>query len=418
VWTRSAIADLLEKGMRVRAINSTVRERVWALLQGLMADPDAGGSTEHDAAEDSLNSIRGKAMHAITMYARWVYETAQAQEGASPARSFDVLMPEVAQELDSRLDASVDASRAVRAVFGVRIRLLTWLDPEWVTSRAQRIFSVAADGPFDLLGSAAWHSYLLYGGENLETMQLLRPQYEIVIRDLDRTRPSTDGHEQGRPFGLPDRSTMALDSVERNLADHVMVMYWHGRLGEDPGKSELVRGLFENGNRSVRHRALEFVGRSLRDVGQDLDQGIRQRIQHLWEYRLEAAQTGPAAERSELEAFGWWVESTALDADWRVGQLLEVLRLAGAVDVDYLVVAALADLEEPHLEAALRCLVLIIGADTDGWGVYGWKDSAHRLIQRGIASGEPRIMELAIDAANLLIARGFHEFRSLVSPER
>lgn len=418
VWTRSGIADLLEKGLRVRAISPTLRGRVWALLQGLMGDPDSGGSTGQDAATDSLNSIRGKAMHAIMMYARWVYETAREREGAPPGRSFDALMPEVAQELDSRLDASVDASRAVRAVYGVRIRLLTWLDPEWVTSRAQRIFSVAADERFDPLGTAAWHSYLMYGGANLDTMQLLRPQYEIAIRGLDRTRPGLDETEEGRPFGLPDHSTTDLDNVERSLADHVMVMYWHGRLGDEPRESELVRGLFENGNTRVRQRALELVGRSLREAGSNLAEETGQRVKRLWEYRLETAQTKPAAERAELEAFGWWMESPALDADWRARQLLEVLRLASAVDVDYLVVGALADLEEPHLAAALRCLVLIIGADADGWGVYGWKDSAHRLIQRGMASGEPGIKELALDAANLLIARGFHEFRSLVSPGR
>ena len=418
VWTRRVIADLLEKGLSVLAIPPTLRARVWALLQSLMADPDAGGGTGHDAAEDSLNTIRGKAMHAITMYARWVYEASPKQEGASPAHSFNALMPEVAQEFDSRLEASVDASKAVRAVFGVRIRLLTWLDREWVTSRAQRIFSVEADGRFDSLGKAAWQSYVLYGGANLGTMQLLKPQYEIAIRELDRTRPSSKEVEQGRPFGSVDRSTMILDNVERNLADHIMVTYWHGRLGEEPNKSDLVRGLFENGNVSVRHRALEFVGRSLREGGQDLDEGIRQRIERLWQYRLEAVRTGPSADRAEAEAFGWWVESPALDEEWRAKQLLEVLHLAHAIDVDYLVVAALAKFEASHLSAALRSLILIIDADTNGWGVYGWKDSAYRLVQRGMESGDPDQIEVASDAANLLIARGFHEFRSLVSPER
>ena len=83
-----------------------------------------------------------------------------------------------------------------------------------------------------------------------------------------------------------------------------------------------------------------------------------------------------------------------------------------------LVVSALADLDAPYLAAALRSLILIIRADSDGWGVYGWKDSAYRLVQRGMESGEPDHIELATDAANLLIARGFHEFRALVSADR
>jgi len=393
VWTRSALADVLEEGLRVRTIPPSLRPRVWSILRGLIEDPDAGERSTDDSATDSLNSIRGKAMHGIVLYANWVFETARQEAGETQERALGALMPEVENELDNRLDPNVEPSPGVRAVYGIRIRLLAFLDIDWVRSRAERIFSTDTQNAFDPLGLAAWDSYVKYGGANLGTMRLLRSQYELFVRSL--------------------RTDSGPNDVERNVADHVMVMYWHGELGDDPSESDLLRKLFENGSVHVRRRALEFVGRSLRELD-DLAEDVRQRVTRLWEFRLASVRSAPKPESGELEAFGWWMESSALDADWRIEQLLEVLHLASAVDADHLVVAALADMDESRLEAALRPLVPLIRADTEGWGVYGWKESAHRLIQRGAASGDPVTVQVAVDAANLLIARGFHEFRSLV----
>jgi hypothetical protein len=418
VWTRGTLADLVEKGLRVQGVTPALRGRLWTLLQHLMSDPDTGDDHDPDAAETSLNTIRGKAMYAIIAYARWVFEIVRSQTGTAPAQSFSTVMPEVGEELDARLDASLEPSKPIRAVFGTQLRLLAWLDFEWLASRVQRIFSLAPDGHFDSLGRAAWQAYVLYGRASLNIMELLIPQYEVAISDLERTRQTVGDVEESRPFGPTDRPRMLLDNCERHLADHVMVLYWHGRLGDDPLENDLVRGLFEKGNVAVRHRALEFLGRSLREAGSELAEVTADRLKRLLEVRLEAATTGTEADRKEVRAFGWWMESQALDPDWLTRNLLGVLRLSKRIDVDYLVVSALVNMDDPYLLVALRSLVLIIRADTEGWGVHGWKDSAYRLIQRGVESHDPDSVELATDAANTLIARGFHEFRELVPLEK
>jgi hypothetical protein len=394
IWTRSAIADLLEEGLRVRTVTLDLKERVWSLLQALLSDPDGGPSVSSDAATDSLNSIRGKAMHAVVLYASWVLEADRDTEEL-PTTSLSTHAPEVTLELDARLNSAVEPSLGVRAVFGMRLRLLKKLDPDWVASSAGRIFSVGEGSGFDALGAAAWGSYIKFGGSDLEIMRLLRPQYEIAVGSLQPTTPDSD-------------------EAERGLADHIMVMYWYGLLGDEPTHDSLVRELFQRGGVEVRHRALEFVGRSLREAGDELADDVGDRLKRLWEHRLERALTMVSRlEKSELSAFGWWMGS-ALDKGWAVQQLLEVLRIVREVDVDYLVVRALADVDGPHLEMALQCLVLIIQADKDGWGVYGWKDDAYRLIEMGSTGGQIAGQQLANDAANLLITRGFYEFRPLV----
>lgn len=394
VWTRGAIADLLEEGLRPGSIPPDLAGRVWMILQSLLDDPDGGAGGDPDAATESLNCIRGKAMHAALLYANWRFE-ASVTEGVAPTRSFEAVAPEMTPELEAHLNPDVDPSPAVRAVFGMRLQLLMKLDPVWTAGHANQIFSAGEDGGFNMLGSAAWASYQKYGGRNIELMELLRPQFATAIASLSS-------------------SVGEVDEAERGLADRIVVLYWWGKLGDVPSEADLLRELFATGSPKVRRRALEFVGRSLREAEANLAPAIRARMQRLWEYRLEAVRAeGPAADRTELQAFGWWMSFGALDETWAVRQLLEVLQLAGKVDVDYLVVKALAKAGAPNREAALHCLLLITEADGDGWGVYGWKDDAYRLVEAGLADEEPT-RQLAVDAANLLIARGFHEFRSLM----
>jgi hypothetical protein len=360
-------------------------------------DPDAGGSIGLDAAPDSLNHIRGKAMHDIFLYARWVSNALRDDQGEDlGAPALETVMPEVGQLLDAHLDAQVDPSPSVRAVYGMRFQLLVYLDPDWASSRADRIFSTDSSG-FDALGRAAWSSYVKYGGRHLRVMELLRPQYQTFVRYLD-----------------PQQDDAAED--DRFVVDHIMTLYWYGHLGDEPSREGLVSSLFEDGGPGIRHRALEYIGRSLRDVQGGIPSDVAKRLMRLWEYRL-AAIAAPATARTEIKAFGWWMESAALDAGWRVRQLLEVLRLAGSVDADYLVVRALATLGDEQLQDALRSLILIISADTDGWGVHGWKDPAYELIRRGMGSSDPTSIQLATDAGNLLISRGLHEFRPLLSSQ-
>lgn len=394
VWTRSAIADLLEVALRPGSLTRDLAPRVWSILKKLLDDPDGGPQSGLDPGTASLNCIRGKSMHATVLFANWLFEADRAEDPTTD-RSFEVFAPEVPPVLLAHLNPLVDPSPAVRAVFGMRLQLLMKLDPEWTIGQSHLIFSEADDGGFDMLGVAAWTSYLRYGGRNIELMGALRPQFVTALASLRA-------------------EARAVDESQRSLADRIITLYWWGKLGNVPSDADLLSGLFAQGSPKLRQRALEFAGRSLREAKSTVPPEVRIRLERLWEYRFEAIRTkAPFSDPTELQAFGWWMASGALDEKWSVEQLLDVLRLARKVDVDYLVVKALANVSDANRETALHCLLLITETDTDGWGVYGWKDDAYRLIETGLAGDEPS-KQLAVDVANLLIARGFHEFRGLM----
>lgn len=391
VWTIKAIADLLEAGLRSRAVDPACRERVWQVITTLLRDPEESVSVGIDAASDSLNMTRGRAMHAAILYANWLFE-ANRVSGELPPRSFDTNSPEVVEVFDAHLDQSVEASSAVRGAYGMQISLLAKLDPEWLSSRASRLFSVGADGDFDELGYPTWASYLRYGGRHLEVMRLLRGQYEVAAAVLG-------SHEGRREEG------------ESDLAEHIGVMYWHGMLGYEPDDPLLLQFL-ASAPAKLRHHFLEYLGHSLRQAPTPVGEEVLRRLASLWESRVTAL--SETRDFFELKAFGWWMSSDAFEPGWSLDRLLEVLQLAKEVDPDHLVVASLADMDGDDLPRALTCLLLIIETDREGWGVYGWKDDALRLIQKGLSNTGETARRRATDAANILIARGFPEFRSLL----
>jgi hypothetical protein len=195
VWTRSGIASLLEVGLTSDAslIPSELRELVWSVIEPLISDPDPEEAADRGGfrdAELSLNSIRGKAMHDVFLYCRWV-KLWLDQQGDREHSLED--MPEAERVLRSKLDPAVEGHLAIRAVFGWRYPLLLWLDRSWATEHQDDVFS-RQDRGLDALGQSAWNAYLFFARVHLDSLDTLRSQYEVSVETLDST-PRTFPHD-------------------------------------------------------------------------------------------------------------------------------------------------------------------------------------------------------------------------------
>jgi hypothetical protein len=391
VWTITALADLLEDGLERRLLPGELRAETWAILTALIVEPEQASVDPEDPGTASLNTIRGKAMHGIVLYADWVYELNRSDEPAP--RDFSQNTPEVVDVLDAALDPDIQDSLAVRAVFGMRVAYLMKLDPDWLRSRAPRIFSTDASGQFDRLGRAAWSSYLKYSRTFLDVMALLRPQYETAVGSI----PTEDGD--------------AAVDLQMRLAEHLMVMYWHGRLGETPFEDPLLSEFWRVAERKVRKRALEFVGHSLRDG--ELGDDARDRLIRLWDdYARRRNESG--SDLSELQAFGWWATASAFEFSWTIPRTIEVLETARGIDSPGEILATLAQAPREVLGSAVKALRLIVANDRDGWAILGHADDARALLRAAFEHDDRETLKEAKATADILIARGFLEFRKLV----
>ena len=398
VWTVSAIAGLLEEGLRRRLLAAELQDDIWRVLTALLAEPEQEADTD-DPGTDSLNRVRGKAMHGIVLYADWLFEIKRSN-GRPPPRAFAENSPEVVDVLDAALDPEVQTSAAVRAVFGMRAAYFMKLDPEWMASRAPRIFSVDERGRFDRLGRAAWSSYLKYSRAFLDLVALLRPQYEQAVA------------------AIPEEAGDAGIKLQEHLAEHLMRMYWHGQLGPAPFEDPLLAAFWSAAGATVRKRALAFVGRSLREAKDGVAEDVKDRLMRLWDEYVRRSRETHATDVSELRAFGRWVNSGVFEFAWAVSRAIEVLEISRGIDSQGEVISVLAEAPAPDLGLAVKALRLIVANDREGWAVFGHQEDARALLKAALRSQDPDAVEEAKTAVDLLIARGFSDFRGLLDGDQ
>ena len=129
----------------------------------------------------SINTTRGRAMHSVFQYARWVRLCTDAQRAnaGDPSISLDA-MPEVQEVLDTHLDIGREPTRTIRSVFGDHLTLLAWLDWNWLDANLGRILPLA-DAEYAFF-KAAWRSFVVF--KNPQRAAAVQGNQESPLRQL------------------------------------------------------------------------------------------------------------------------------------------------------------------------------------------------------------------------------------------
>ncbi len=405
VWTRGAIADLLYTGFGVEDdladIPFDLRDLAWEVLKPITDDPDPTpdfGGQNMDLATQSIKTTRGKAMHAVMRYALWVRRHIENEPNGKErmARGFDE-MPEVREVLDTHLDPGQDRALAIRAVYGQWFPSLVLLDREWAAAHVSKIFP--SDESLRDLRAAAWETYLFFRAPYDSVFEVLREEYSRAVERI----------------GTGDTQRRHMADPEERLAEHLMVLYWRGKLSLDEPDSLLARFYAKASDKLCGH-AFSVRGRRLYHAQENtVPPEILDRLRILWEQRLDAARSAtPLSHAVELAAFGWWFTSRKFDDVWAMAQLTEVLRLIGKVDADRRVVERLAALAVDMPQQVVECLHLMVEGDKEGWAIYGWREHARTILATAIQSYNAEACEAATTLVHRLGARGYLEFRDLL----
>lgn len=402
-WTRKAIADLLSAGFGDGPGNIPIglREKVWHILKPLTEDPDPTpeyeeryGGSNMDPDTLSINTTRGKAMHAVVRYALWVrrHREGQAEAEDQPRRGFDE-MPEVREVLDSHLDVAQEPSLAIRAVYGQWFPWLVLLDSEWARDRATRIFPIGQGE--EALREAAWNTYVTFCRPYDNVLDILREQYRHAVERLGCRRDDT------RWLANPDE----------RLAEHLMAFYWRGKLSlEDP----LFTAFWEKAPDALRGHAIGYIGRALQQTSGEISAVILDRLKQLWAVRLARAKHSQSRADlvEEMAAFGWWFVSEKFDPGWALAQLSESLQLVRRTDPEHMVLEHLARIVDSYPQESALCLMMIAEGDREGWNLYAGRNHVRRILE--VALRNPTSGDEAKAIINYLGSRGFMEFRDLL----
>lgn len=403
-WTRKTIAELLSVGFQKNELRFELREVAWQILGPLTRDanptPDyekTYGGQNSSPAELAINTVRGEAMHSVLKYALWCARHLRPDD-PSLAQGPPVWpeIPEVEKVLDHHLEPTNDPSAAIRSVYGYYLPSLVWLSAEWVQANLERIFPKEPE--YQYLGEAAWGTYVTCNDPYDIVVDILGDEYGWAVDKLGE-----QGVDAWRGPG-----------PEKRLAQHLMLLYWRGRLSLE---DSLIGQFFLKASPDVRAAALAWIGRNLSDMDDPIGPDDQERLCALLEARIAAAQQDEdkGGVQEELSGFGWWFTSGQLDDDWALRRLSEVLDLTGGViEPNRLVAERLALLASDQPSAVVACLAKMVEGDREGWRILSWREHARQILSTALGSGQEEAQNLARDTINSLGERGIYEFRDLL----
>lgn len=392
-WTRRQIASLLLQALEDQpgGIEISLRSELWPVIAVLLTDPDPEPerTREDDPLTTALNSVRGEAIRAVMAYGLWV------RRAAPDIKSFE-MMPEVRTALEVHLDPAIEASPAIRAVYGELLALLYHLDIEWLRANLMNIFP---DAPAQAsLRRGAWDSYVRYRNPLVPMLSELDPEYRKAIKEATR-----EAEADKKP-----------ESAARRLAEHIMILAWQGNVPLDDTDG-LVATFFREAPLPLRAHAMEFVGRSLMNTEGPIPKEALARVIRLWELRLEFAHTAAVESvRDELATFGWWFASKKFEEAWALAQLTATVGIAGEVDWEHQVIETLAEWAESSPAACVECLDLIMQRERERWGLELSLAPTRRVLESALRSDDQAARQRARYVVNRLVARGHHGFMDLL----
>ncbi len=403
-WTRKTIAELLSVGFQKNELRFELREVAWQILGPLTRDanptPDyekTYGGQNSSPAELAINTVRGEAMHGVLKYALWCARHLRPDD-PSLAQGPPVWpeIPEVEEVLDYHLEPTNDPSAAIRSVYGHCLPWLVLLGAEWVQANLPRIFP--KEPQYRYLWEAAWGSYVILNRPYDNVADILKDEYGVAVDKLG---------EQGV-------GAWRGPGPEKRLAQHLMLLYWRGRLSLE---DSLIGQFFLKASPDVRAAALAFIGRSLQQMDEPIPLDDGGPLCDLLELRIAAAQQDEDKDgvREELANFGWWFASGRLQDEWALERLSEVLELAdGVIEPNRLVAERLALLASDQPSTVVACLAKMVDGDREGWRILGWREHARTILSAALSSDQEEAQSSARDIINGLGERGFHEFRDLL----
>ncbi len=401
-----AIASLIEEGMSENegSIAFSRREIVWKILSELLerTDPTLASESEsdspsHDPVTLSLNTICGKTAQAICKYIWWV--DMNLNSGVDAPHQTHAIANEAKSVLERYLGDRTGSARILRAVLGMQLRLLCFLDSDWIRERTS---VVLPEEPEDRkLRDAV-----------LEGQFSFRSDTALVFRTLPEI------YEVGLEWVIGDESEDSHLNPKRGFIESVLQLFLWGYIEIDD-ETSLMSRLFDRLSASQRGFAVEMEGRRSEAVIPTIREyeSAIQRLKGFWEWRLAKIESAndKGSYAQELEAFGWWVSQGHFESSWVLANLESVLHLSGGkIDFVHRVLERLENHVAADPETAINCLNLLVRSPDADTSVLYWEAEIQNCLKQVKSSGNSKAWSKATEMIHFLGERGYPHYRGLL----
>ena len=284
---RGAISDLLTAGCSNSsgAIPKELFPDARHILMQLTHDPDPSADeelkqTDMDAATLSINCVRGKAMHAVFVYARYRMKILRLEKADNK------LEPEIVKLFEEKLDKTKDAALSVHAVFGWNLPLLYFFDAKWVTENLGRFFP--SDHQMKRYRDVAWDAYITFNNLYSDVFELLFLEYRHAAREVNAT----------------NKDKVGLDDANNHLAEHLMLAYLYG-FPNAKIDEPLLTDFFAGASEETRAHAVWFIWQAMEEDDENKRSEKWMYLKTLWEWRIQKATELKIGPSKELSTFAY-----------------------------------------------------------------------------------------------------------------
>jgi hypothetical protein len=396
------VARMLEEALRSDDpyLNRDQLNRIRSLLIILShhSDPkkDEDIGTSFDPFTQSLNCVRGEAMHGIIHYSLYLVRQQGKINNEKLKRGF--LEKEIQDLLDEKLDISTDPSLAVHSIFGAYFPQLQYLAREWVEENSPKIFPDEIEKAS--YWKAAWNAYLFTSNVYKDVFPLLVTHYQRGLKIL--SNPEVEHKYLG---GSPNEK----------LAQHIMFLYIEGYT--DFGhENQLLDLFFSNAPDSIRASGIFWLSKVLESQHLSIENYIWNRCWTLWQNRIETAETEDVSQNTqEISDYMRWLKICPLGVDVLYPVLYKSIKyfnIGYHVKILNKYIANYCD--QFPLEAVILLKKSIIDIKESWWKPED-KDE-EKILNAAMASGNEEARSIALEIINYRGEQGDYRWKKFIYP--
>jgi hypothetical protein len=402
-WSRMEIVRLVSNSLKREKgeIPFEYRRVVWNILQTLVEDAVPSAEYENKYSNGnrygslSINTTRGEAMHALFGYANWVRKHTNAADDINPAA-------EILEPLTTHLDINKDPTFTIRSVYSQHLGWLYHFHRDWLKANLWNIFP--KDKALKKYRDVAWQTYVTYCNPWIPLFNLLKDEYERAVANVSKFK----GEEKEFDLQHPDNA----------LAQHLITLYWWGEISIDDTNSLLSR-FFREAPEAARMHAIDYAGRAVWNTKGEVPKEILNRLQHLFDTRLEVATKSKSrkAHEKELSAFELWVYSRKFDESWTLHALEKMLILTRKRErYGGYILEPLIEFSKRHPLEVLKCVRLMVESNQERLSWYVDPAKLKEILRNATNSDNNEAKQIVVEIQDILIRQGAFEFRNLELP--